>query len=587
MPLRRPRIKPRTYQVEALEWALKQEQSVLCMPTGTGKTIVAGLWIRRLLEARKARKALVLEPTRFLVEQTSKVLRELLGLDARPLHGSLPRPERERAWGGEVVVATPEIIVSEWERFKEEGFDALVVDECHHTTGQDPYKQVVQRHFFPYRLGLTAHVPPGRKKEIEEYIGRIRCWSWEHPEIARYVPPYAAEIYEAELNPVEYKLYTEIESRWESTRGRNRALLGLALRWLVRDGAESLRESYERSRRIRALLSGLEELIFHPDVRPAHKLGALNRVLLDHEGYEKAIVFIDRVVIARLVSKALEGWGHRTALILGRRQVEPRAALERARRRGVDVIISTSAGEEGIDLPEADLLIVWSHTSSPLRFIQRLGRLLRPSPRRPQKAVVFIVTPDTVDVDSLIDGLSQAAKAGVHVPVETDTVRALIEKSRHRRLLEPLYTRPMPSDMLAQLLGAPRERVEAGLRWLQEHGYVAYIYTPLGKTYFPADRPDLAMRYHGDSLTPDPLATATVRVQCDDGEWKGMRQSPYTRAVTILRRLLERCRRFKTVKASVFFVDRGLVRMKTRTYSFPVENYDLLEVVARNVYTRV
>jgi len=59
-------MEPRSYQSEAAEWALTKKQAVCCLPTGTGKTLVAVLWLKLLFEQDKIERALVLEPTRFL-----------------------------------------------------------------------------------------------------------------------------------------------------------------------------------------------------------------------------------------------------------------------------------------------------------------------------------------------------------------------------------------------------------------------------------------------------------------------------------------------------------------------------------------
>lgn len=65
------RIEHRLYQSGATEWALAKGQAVCSPPTGTGKTLVAVLWLKSLFEAGKVKNALILEPTRLLVNQTS------------------------------------------------------------------------------------------------------------------------------------------------------------------------------------------------------------------------------------------------------------------------------------------------------------------------------------------------------------------------------------------------------------------------------------------------------------------------------------------------------------------------------------
>ena len=61
-------LKLRPYQKKALKLALESEGVVICLPTGTGKTLVGCAWVCELLNRGLAHRVLVLEPSRFLVE---------------------------------------------------------------------------------------------------------------------------------------------------------------------------------------------------------------------------------------------------------------------------------------------------------------------------------------------------------------------------------------------------------------------------------------------------------------------------------------------------------------------------------------
>jgi superfamily II DNA or RNA helicase len=47
------RIEPRPYQSEATEWALAKGQAVCSLPTGTGKALVAVLWLKSRFQDSK------------------------------------------------------------------------------------------------------------------------------------------------------------------------------------------------------------------------------------------------------------------------------------------------------------------------------------------------------------------------------------------------------------------------------------------------------------------------------------------------------------------------------------------------------
>ncbi len=577
-------IEPRDYQLEAAKWAFSRGRAVVCMPTGTGKTVIAGLWIKWLLEKGYARRILVLEPTRFLVEQVAKFLRERMEIPASPLHGSMPRGLREKAWRSVVVVATPEIVAAEWDKFLEQGFQAIVVDECHHTTGQDAYRKVVEGYDFRYRLGLSAYIPPSRAKEIEREIGEIRYWSWEDPRIKPYIPSWEAEVYEAPLNSTEMELYRRLEELWERVEGHDRALIGNAIRWMVRDGVLALRESLEKPTRLAKLLEGVRDLVYSRDVRPAHKLNALLRVLRDHEGFQKTIVFIDRVVVAEYVYSMLKDYN--PVLLVGRRKVEPREAVARAHRPESKVIVSTSAGEEGIDLPEASLLVVWSHTASPLRSIQRLGRVLRATSgaKLVHRWVVYIVTPDTIDVDSLIDSLMEARRAGVAVNIDPGVVEYVWAMSRRRRVLELLEETPSPLDVVAKALGAPEKRVKSMIDWLLDRGLAAYIYTYMGRVYVATSRVERAYEMYPDCLKPSSELEATIKVRVA-GRWRGFK-ARYEQALQKIMRVLEDYGSLEAIRFSFTLeVSKGLYKLVNLSYSFKVYSSDVARMVTDNAYS--
>ena len=552
------------------------------MPTGTGKTLVAGLWIRGLPRGASER-VLVLEPTRFLVEQVARFFRERMGLDAAPLHGSLPRVLRERAQRARIIVATPEIVVHLFKegRVDPASFSALVVDECHHTTGKDAYVEAVKHlGHIEYRLGLSAFIPRSRASQIEGWIGDIRCWGWDHPNLRPYIPEWIGEVYEAPLNPVEERLYKGLEKLWEQASGTSRMLLGMALRWMARDGVDALRESVSNSHRLRELVEPLGELVWSPSIRPAHKWDSLERILEDHDLFTKAIVFIDRIVIAMRVAQLLSSRGFETTLLLGRRKA-PKQSLEQARDPRTRVIVSTSAGEEGIDLPEADLLIVWSNTASPLRLVQRVGRLLRARDvRGGPKWAVFIVTPETVDVDSLLDGVVAARAAGIDMSIDEETISQLLELSRKRRILEMLEREPLPEEVLARALSTPIAKLKPHLRWLQSHGMVSYIYTPFGRVYFIPDRAWLLRSKYSAFLTP-PQSPQEITVVCKDSG-NLFRKAPSHMLERLIDRVFKKRRQCSGVKISVMTWRGPSVFLKNFSYEFPVGSLELLRVLVDN-----
>ena len=581
------RQRPREYQLEAARWALERGRGVVVLPTGTGKTLVAVIWALELIERGLARRVLFLEPTRFLVEQVARYIGSVAGVKAEPVHGAVSRSERGRRWRSRLVVATPEVVLSDWELI--EGFDAVVVDECHHTTGKDAYKETMLRlREARYRLGLSAYIPPSRRGEIEETIGPIREWSWRDPRVAPYIPPLIGEVYEAELNEAEKRLYEALEELAASVQGRLRVAVRNAQRWLVRDGALALRDSMERRTSLAELLRRIRSLLEAPGVRPSHKADPFLRILRDHEGFSKAIVFIDRVVVAEYACNLAREAGYPCVLIRGRMGHRAlRAALEKAHAAETKVVVSTSAGEEGVDLPEADLLVMWSITASPLRFIQRHGRILRArDAASPPKFVAYIVTLDTIDVDSFVDAMETATRLGIDMPVEREVVEKLWRRTTRSKIVAVLEGNPMPFELLAEAAGLPAERLRRDLQRLMRHGDIVYIYTGIGKVYAYSGDLELLEERFSEYLQPREDVTAKVKyVPHGSRSWGRGVSGTYHEVRKRMISLLEKYGAFERIHVSLMVRIGALLRLVNVSYTFLVDTVEKLDLVLRNAFS--
>ncbi len=90
--------------------------------------------------------------------------------------------------------------------------------------------------------------------------------------------------------------------------GRLRGLVNTAIHWFVRDGALALMESLERETSLAMILSHIKPLLRNPRVRPLYKYSALTRILRDHEGFGKAIIFVDRVITVKKLVELLKDY---------------------------------------------------------------------------------------------------------------------------------------------------------------------------------------------------------------------------------------------------------------------------------------
>lgn len=459
-------LKPRKYQIDALEYALHRQRSVCCLPTGTGKTLVGALWLQALFKNGAIHRALILEPTRLLVSQVDLYYKEKMNIETEAIDGHIRREDRRLLWQKELVVATPEVAYNDkdWLRF-----DAVIIDECHHTVGQDAFAKLMDSMDSPHRLGLSATVPQKRMHEIEKYIGHIRQWSWSDPEIEKYMPDWIGEVYEAELNKAEsqaLELIYNLPSKGFST--------GLLERFLTRDGALALAETLRGHGKLATEFGPLIMPLLQGQGDQLHKLAVL-RELLDSHDFRKAIIFVERRTLAKNIAGFFGDLD--PVLFLGRSKADQRQALEQAKMAKTRLIIATSAGEEGIDLPEADLLVAWGSVASEVRFIQRHGRIMRKSGDG-LKFATFIVTPGTSDFDSFVKGLERAQASG-QINIEKAfgwEPSILWPKTTWWHVTESLRGHGQSLGTIGKVLGVREQMVSRIIQGAVKRGRIFYIY---------------------------------------------------------------------------------------------------------------
>ncbi|WP_456455475.1 DEAD/DEAH box helicase [Methanopyrus sp.] len=98
------------------------------------------------------------------------------------------------------------------------------------------------------------------------------------------------------------------------------------------------------------------------------------------EDVESALVFTQYVDTAKLIADYLKESGMSVVVLLGKEHMKEREqldAIESIRRRECRVLVSTSVGEEGLDLPTCEEVVLYEPVPSEIRTIQRIGRTAR------------------------------------------------------------------------------------------------------------------------------------------------------------------------------------------------------------------
>ncbi|XP_019440116.1 PREDICTED: endoribonuclease Dicer homolog 2-like [Lupinus angustifolius] len=166
----------RSYQVEAFEKAMK-ENTIVFLETGAGKTLIAIMLLRSyayLLRKPSPYIAVFLVPKVVLVSQQAEAVKALTDLKVGMYWGEMGVDYWDAStWNKEfekheVLVMTPAILLMSLRHsfLKLNMIKVLIMDECHHARGRDPYACIMREFYhdqlksgvsdLPRIFGMTA-----------------------------------------------------------------------------------------------------------------------------------------------------------------------------------------------------------------------------------------------------------------------------------------------------------------------------------------------------------------------------------------------------------------------------------------------
>lgn len=469
------------FQVDLARIGLEEDMLVV-LPTGLGKTVIAALAAAEVLR-RSEGKVLMLAPTRPLVQQHADSFGRWLGEIRRArFTGTVKRPVREGAWEStDVVFATPEIVQNDLAagRYDLSEVELLIFDEAHHAVGKYVYIPIAER----YRaerpkdgrvLGLTAS-PGGKNERIEEVVAalgvtRIEARSREDDGVREYVQEIDVEYRWVDLTPEARQIRDRLRSASHETARRlqrlgylrTKPITSLTVKDLIALRGEIFARPGPMVRKFGPLYHQLILLhLFHAEERletqgvepfiqyldrlaskekpsrgdravlalpgivrarqeaerylrggreASHpKLDALVELLREQLGRPqehrpRILIFAQYRDTIQGIQSTLEAQGWKVGRFVGQatrdaedpgmNQVEQAQILGAFRAGAFPIMVASSVAEEGLDVPDVDLVVFFESVPSEIRAIQRRGRTGRTAPGR----VVVLLTKDTRDV---------------------------------------------------------------------------------------------------------------------------------------------------------------------------------------------
>ncbi|MCD6448060.1 MAG: DEAD/DEAH box helicase family protein [Thermoplasmata archaeon] len=442
------RIMKRDYQINIFN-SIKDKNSLVVLPTGLGKTIIAIMMIAYKI---KYGKILFLAPTKPLCEQHYATIKELTTIEGVFLvTGEKTKKEKRKKiyQMAKVIVATPQTIENDLDVINLKEFSLAIFDEAHRAVGNYAYVTIAKACLEQgvQILGLTAS--PGsdfsRLKEVITNLGieNIEVRSEEDADVKPYIPErklrwkvidmppeikiiakkidelimdFLIELnkyFKVSLSPkrVTKKMLIQLQEKIQKRMANEGGSLYQAIsvvsalikiyhlkEMLTSQGIEAAKnyikkielDTSKAGKKIRqsSKYRQIRDAIL--SVKPSNpKLEITKKILMQHFATNqnaRAIVFAEyRDTIDVLHNELNKLPGIRAAKFIGQAkgsgdgmsQDEQKRVIKLFKSGFYNVLISTSIGEEGIDIPATSLVIFYEPVPSAIRHIQRRGRTAR------------------------------------------------------------------------------------------------------------------------------------------------------------------------------------------------------------------
>ncbi|EQC26413.1 hypothetical protein, variant [Saprolegnia diclina VS20] len=202
----------RTYQQTITRAALFQN-TLVCLPTGLGKTLIAAVVMYNYYRWFPSGKIVFMAPTKPLVSQQIEACHSVMPIphdDMAELQGNVPPARRKQLWSTKrVFFCTPQSMQNDIERGNCDvsSFVCVVVDEAHRATGNYAYTVVVKAiaaKLSGFRVLALSATPGAKFDVIQEVISNLRishieCKSGDDPDVRKYTHSRQEEIIKCKM----------------------------------------------------------------------------------------------------------------------------------------------------------------------------------------------------------------------------------------------------------------------------------------------------------------------------------------------------------------------------------------------------
>lgn len=438
------KIESRAYQ-EVISASAAEENTLVVLPTGLGKTIIAVKVAGYKLSMNKG-KILILAPTKPLVNQHLKTFVDFLEISQDQMQvmtGETRPKQRYKYWKDKsVFFATPQVVENDLisNKVPVEDFDLVIFDEAHRATGEYSYVFINEK-MKTQNLALTAS-PGGSKQKIMEVADNLDITNFEvrtedDPDVKPYIQETDVQWKEVQLDDkfksvkqsleeVKRNQLKQIKKKGEldSVSNVNKSDLlkkrseisrklsssddpklygaishvaaalkaSQALEMLETQGVSQCKDYIDRlenddskaakkilnDQKMVEALSMVNYLVKEGYEHP--KMDEVLGLMKDKETDEKALIFTEYRATVDKLTEMLKNEGFDVEKFIGQSgeegmsQKEQIETLEKFGEGEYEILVSTSIGEEGLDIPSVEHVIFYEPVPSSIRDIQRAGR---------------------------------------------------------------------------------------------------------------------------------------------------------------------------------------------------------------------
>jgi superfamily II DNA or RNA helicase len=534
----RGRFEPYHHQVENLiRFCRMLPVTLLADDVGLGKTISAGLVLAELMERKRVSRALVICPA-IMGHQWAEELDSKFGIPAVFAKGQELTNVLERS-AVPVVITTYQTASKRMGEFRSDHFDMLILDEAHklrnlHGTPNPPQmaqrvRRAMESRIFKYVLMLTAtpiqnrvwdlyslldlltvakghRNPLGTPNEFRSrYIAdnagrRLNQFTAEEFRaiLRQYVvrtrredarlkfPERIVETRKLRASGVETRMAQIVAAQIERLNAFAQISLGQAMMSSPQALARQLANMAENGSVEQSVADAARRLADEqPTTAKLEGLLKLVRELRRERPVDwRLVVFTLRKETQDAIGRALVGEGIAVDFIRGGAPQVNQSTMERFRCSPpkVNVIVSTDAGAEGVNLQAGNVVVNYDLAWNPMVMEQRIGRIQRLASKHENVVVVNLVIANSVEervVARLLEKLQAIAETIGDIETILESTGQDDDDDSFEEMIRKLVVSSLVGQNVEQAMRAATSSIErAKERMHEERANIDHLFGP-------------------------------------------------------------------------------------------------------------